>query len=256
MEMSMPARPYIRRVWWPVLCFIFQESGYALENSWPGLSCLFSSLPLCKDLPSGPQTMRSWASSSERDSPSPQSATDSVQSLGPEGEGEGGRERSKESKKNWCVLWEYGNGKWLWGMRIGIRGCMIQVPALLSPLTELWADLLCCEWCSSMRWKADDDSSTKGRTVRIKGNDGLWMVWEIISLIKIIAEICLFPICFFRNGFASSLWRCLRWKWCQTVAKSKNLDPGPARGWPLMLWHLCKLYLALASEWPSGKSGG
>ncbi|XP_017399517.1 cytochrome P450 2J2 isoform X3 [Cebus imitator] len=36
-----------------------KESGHALENSWPDLSCLFSSLPLCKNLPSGPQTMRS-----------------------------------------------------------------------------------------------------------------------------------------------------------------------------------------------------
>lgn len=64
--------------------FAFQESGYALENSWPSLSCLFSSRPLCKNLPSGPPTMRSWAWSTERASPSPQSATDSVQSLGPD----------------------------------------------------------------------------------------------------------------------------------------------------------------------------
>ncbi|XP_027630173.1 cytochrome P450 2J2 isoform X2 [Tupaia chinensis] len=36
-----------------------KESGPALENSWPRPSCLFSSLPFYKNLPSGPQTMRS-----------------------------------------------------------------------------------------------------------------------------------------------------------------------------------------------------
>ncbi|XP_058513259.1 cytochrome P450 2J1-like isoform X4 [Ochotona princeps] len=35
-----------------------KESGHALENSWPRLSCSFSSLPSCKNLPSGPQAMR------------------------------------------------------------------------------------------------------------------------------------------------------------------------------------------------------
>lgn len=39
--------------------FVFQVSGCALENSWRELSCLFSLLPLCKNLPSGLQTMRS-----------------------------------------------------------------------------------------------------------------------------------------------------------------------------------------------------
>nr|KAF6381622.1 cytochrome P450 family 2 subfamily J member 2 [Pipistrellus kuhlii] len=36
-----------------------KESGYALENSWPGLSCSFSSPPFCKNLPLSPRTMRS-----------------------------------------------------------------------------------------------------------------------------------------------------------------------------------------------------
>ncbi|XP_029417535.1 cytochrome P450 2J3 isoform X2 [Nannospalax galili] len=35
-----------------------KESELALENSWPGLSSSFSSLPLCKNLPSSPQSMR------------------------------------------------------------------------------------------------------------------------------------------------------------------------------------------------------
>ncbi|XP_040834398.1 cytochrome P450 2J2-like isoform X4 [Ochotona curzoniae] len=35
-----------------------KESGHALENSWPRLSCSFSSLPSCKNLPSSPQAMR------------------------------------------------------------------------------------------------------------------------------------------------------------------------------------------------------
>ncbi|XP_006154982.1 cytochrome P450 2J2 isoform X2 [Tupaia chinensis] len=38
-----------------------KESGPALENSWPRLSCLFSSLLFCKSLPSNPQTMKSSA---------------------------------------------------------------------------------------------------------------------------------------------------------------------------------------------------
>ncbi|XP_051020400.1 cytochrome P450 2J3-like isoform X2 [Acomys russatus] len=36
-----------------------KERELALENSWPGLSCSFSSLPLCKNLPSSRQLMRS-----------------------------------------------------------------------------------------------------------------------------------------------------------------------------------------------------
>uniref|UniRef100_A0A8C6QN79 Cytochrome P450 2J6 n=1 Tax=Nannospalax galili TaxID=1026970 RepID=A0A8C6QN79_NANGA len=36
-----------------------KESELALENSWPGLSCSFSSLPLCKNLPSSLLSMRS-----------------------------------------------------------------------------------------------------------------------------------------------------------------------------------------------------
>uniref|UniRef100_A0A671DSJ2 Cytochrome P450 family 2 subfamily J member 2 n=1 Tax=Rhinolophus ferrumequinum TaxID=59479 RepID=A0A671DSJ2_RHIFE len=36
-----------------------KESGHALENSWPRLSCLFSSLPFCKNLPLSPPIMRS-----------------------------------------------------------------------------------------------------------------------------------------------------------------------------------------------------
>ncbi|XP_040834394.1 cytochrome P450 2J1-like isoform X5 [Ochotona curzoniae] len=42
-----------------------KESGHALENSWPRLSCSFSSLPSCKNLPSSPQAMRHRAKSSE-----------------------------------------------------------------------------------------------------------------------------------------------------------------------------------------------
>ena len=39
--------------------FVFQESGCALENSWPGLSCLFFLPHFCKNLPLGRQRMRS-----------------------------------------------------------------------------------------------------------------------------------------------------------------------------------------------------
>nr|AAH24451.1 Cyp2j13 protein [Mus musculus] len=35
-----------------------KESELASENNWPGLSSLFSSLPLCKNLPSSHQPMR------------------------------------------------------------------------------------------------------------------------------------------------------------------------------------------------------
>lgn len=85
-----------------------------------------------------------------------------------------GRERRKESKK--CGVFEgtgtYSEGRWWNGTWLNSRGSTIQIPALLFSLMEPWADLLCCEWYtfSSRRWKADNDSSSKGMDFEWFGN--------------------------------------------------------------------------------------
>lgn len=122
--------------------FVFQERGYALENSWPGPSCLFFSFPFWKNLLLSPQTMRSWAWNSEWGLPSPQPATASVlflehKGVG-EGEGTGKQEELACPSKTQAPAQKWGNR-----MKVALRkDCrnwtqrkLDPNPALLSPPT-------------------------------------------------------------------------------------------------------------------------
>lgn len=84
------------------MCFVWQTRKIA-KNNLPGLRCSFFSLLLWKNLPSRPQSMKSWAWNSEWASTFPKSATISVLSL----DTDAGEAKRKENRKLWFIFWSF-----------------------------------------------------------------------------------------------------------------------------------------------------
>lgn len=116
------------------------EREPAWENNWPGLSCSFSSLLLCKNSPSSPQSMRSWVRTSEWALPFPQSVTASVLSLDSDA-GEG-KKRERRNDMHFKATDAYTHGRKQdedsWGKIGGIRVRKSnQIPACWTPKLAL-----------------------------------------------------------------------------------------------------------------------